>query len=69
MYAGPDAFTGSDSQRDEKHGDKEQGDRKRDFIDGDVTRHLHAVTSDLEVNARCIEVTENVLELSLDSEM
>ena len=61
MNAGPDAFTGGDTQSDEEHGDKKQGDTKRDFVNRDIPRHLHAIAPNSQIDTRCIEITENML--------
>ena len=37
VYAGPNSFACGHSNGDEKHGDKEQGDGKADFVNGNVT--------------------------------
>ena len=37
VYAGPNSFTCGHSNGDEKHGDKEQGDGKTDFVNGNIT--------------------------------
>lgn len=68
MNACPNAFAGSNTNGDEKHDDKEQSDWKRDFVDGDVTSHFHAIVANFQVNTSSIEITKDMLQLRLHTE-
>ena len=61
MYAGPDAFTGRDTDSDAKHGGKKESYGKGDFVDGNVTSHLHAIIADFQVDAGSVKIAKHIL--------